>query len=144
MMGYTGLWDTKLAWYSRSATHQTCFYGLEYDLRILGLPDFAWSPRLLQSECGAIEYTNCISAYGYDSPNECPGYDNQQSDGEASVMQKLWEMQSTPLLLSPPGPLWSGMTALDRVLSIGQIEVNCVLMLNWVVWNRTVYIFGIK
>ena len=34
------------------------------------------------------------------------------------------------------------------VLKIGQIELNCVLMLNWIVWNRTVYTykkrFGIK
>ena len=24
---------------------------------------------------GATEYTDCISAEGYDSPNKCPGYD---------------------------------------------------------------------
>ena len=39
-------------------------------------------------------------------------------------------MQSIPLLPLPPGPLWPGVVALDRVLSVGQIEVNCVLMLN--------------
>ena len=32
-----------------------------------------------------------------------------------------------------------GVIATDRVLSMGQIELNCVLMLNWIVWNRTVY-----
>ena len=30
---------------------------------------------------GAVEYTNCISAEGYDSFNECPGYYTKQSDG---------------------------------------------------------------
>ena len=24
---------------------------------------------------GAVEYTDCISAEGYNSPTECPGYD---------------------------------------------------------------------
>ena len=45
-------------------------------------------------------------------------------------MLELWVMQSTfslPLLL---GPLWPGVVAPDRVLSMDQIELNCVLMLN--------------
>ena len=42
-------------------------------------------------------------------------------------LQRMWSIPSLPLL---PGPLWSGEVAPDRVLSIGQIEVNCVLMLN--------------
>ena len=37
--------------------------------------------------------------------NECPRYDTKQSDGEASVMLDVWEMQNTLLLLSLPGPL---------------------------------------
>ena len=64
------------------------------------------------------------------------------------VMLELWGMQSTPSLPSLPGPLWNGMVAPDRVVSMGQIELNCALMLNWIVWNRTVYMnktgFGIK
>ena len=84
-------------------------------------------------------------------PNECLGYDTKQSDGEVSVMLELLEMQSTPLLPLLPGPLWPGVVALDKVLSMGQIELNCVLMinwiasngtfciLNWIVWNRTVF-----
>ena len=39
------------------------------------------------------------------SPNECPGYDTKQFDGEVPVMLELWGMQSTPLLPSLPGPL---------------------------------------
>ena len=72
---------------------------------------------------------------GYDTKrlNECPGYDTKQSDDEVPVMQGLWGMQSTPSLPSLPGPLWPGVVAPDRALSIGQIELNYVLMLNWIV-----------
>ena len=38
-------------------------------------------------------------------PNEFPGYDTKQSDGEVPAMQELWGIQSTPLLPSLPGPL---------------------------------------
>ena len=71
------------------------------------------------------------------SSNECPGNDNKQSDGEVPVMLEFWKMQSTPSLLSLTCPLWSGVVAPYSVQSIGQIELNCVLMLNWIVWNRT-------
>ena len=53
--------------------------------------------------------------------NECPGYDNKQLDGEAPVMLELWAMQNIPYLPLLSGPLWPGMVALDRVLSMGQI-----------------------
>ena len=67
---------------------------------------------------------------------ECPIYDTKQSDDEGPLMQR---MQSTPSLSSLPGPLWTGVVAPNRVLSMGQIELNCVLMLNWIVWNRTIF-----
>ena len=35
----------------------------------------------------AAEHTDCFSA---DSPNECPGNDTKQSDGEIPVMLELW------------------------------------------------------
>ena len=63
-------------------------------------------------------------------PNECPRYDTKQSDGEAQVMLELWGMQSTPSLPSLPGLLWFGVVAPDRIQSMGQIELNYVLMLN--------------
>ena len=56
--------------------------------------------------------------------------DSKQSDGEVPVMLKLWGMQSTPSLPSLQGPLLPGVVAPNRVLSMGQIELNCVLMLN--------------
>ena len=45
------------------------------------------------------------------------------TNGEASVMLELWEMLSTPFLPSFPGPLWPGVVAPDRVLSIGHIKL---------------------
>ena len=83
----------------------------------------------LAQSAGAAEYTDCI--------NECPGYDTKQSDCEAPFMLEHWEMQSNPLLPSLPGLLRSGVVTPDRVLSMGQIKLNGVLMLNWIVWNRT-------
>ena len=45
-------------------------------------------------------------------------------------MLELWGMQSIPSLPSLPGPLRPGVVAPDRVLSMGQIELNYVFMLN--------------
>ena len=66
-------------------------------------------------------------------------YDTKQSDGEAPVMLELWGMLSTSSFLSFSGSLWPVVVALDRILFMSQIELNSVLMLNWIVWNRTVY-----
>ena len=63
--------------------------------------------------------------------SECPGYDTKQSDGQVPVMLELWEMQSTRSLPLLPGSLWPWVVAPDRVLSMGQMELKCVLMLNW-------------
>ena len=71
-------------------------------------------------------------------PNECPAYDTKQSDYEVPVMSRLWGMWSTPSLPSLAGQLWSEVVAPDRVLSMGQRELKCVLMINWIAWNRTV------
>ena len=62
--------------------------------------------------------------------NECPRYDTKQSDNEVLEMLELWGIQSTPLLPSIPGLLRLGVVEPDRVLFMGQIELNCVLMLN--------------
>ena len=70
--------------------------------------------------------------------NEFPGYDIKKSESEAPVM---WSTASLPSL---PSPLWLGVVAHGRVLSIGQIEqmmrankwlmVNCNLCSN--IWNH--------
>ena len=54
------------------------------------------------------------------SPNEGPGYDIKQSDGEAPVMLELWGMWSTPSFQSNLGSLRPRAVAPDRVLSMGQ------------------------
>ena len=71
--------------------------------------------------------------------NERPIYDRKQSDDEVPVMLELWRMQINPSLPLLPGPLWSGVIASDRDLTMGQIDLNCILMLNWVVWKRTIF-----
>ena len=68
-------------------------------------------------------------------PKKYPGYDFKQSDGEVLVMLELWGIRGTPSLPSLPRPLWPGVVVPDRVLSMGQIELNLVLMLYWIAWN---------
>ena len=74
--------------------------------------------------------------------SECLEYNTKQSDSEGSVMLELWGMQRIPSLPSLPAPLWPWVVTTDRVLSMGQIEQNCILMLNWIVWNRNVLTFN--
>ena len=49
-------------------------------------------------------------------------------------MLVLWGMRSTLLLQSLPGPVWPEVGAPDRVLSIGQIELNEIELF----WHLTV------
>ena len=51
-----------------------------------------------------------------------PEYNTKQSDDEASVLE-LWEMWSTTSLPLIPSSIWPQVGALDKVLSIGQIEL---------------------
>ena len=44
-------------------------------------------------------------------------------------MLELWGMISPSSLPSLPGPHWLRAVAPDRVLSMGQIELNCVFMI---------------
>ena len=66
-----------------------------------------------------VEYTDCFFAEGKDPPHECPRYDTKQSDGEVLVMLGLRGIQSTPSLPLLQGPLWPGVVAPDRALSLG-------------------------
>ena len=45
-------------------------------------------------------------------------------------MPEVLGMHSIPSLPSLPGTLWPGVVVPDRVLSMGQIELNCLFMLN--------------
>ena len=60
------------------------------------------------------------------------------------IMLELWGMQNTSLLLSLPGLLSPRSVTPDKLLSMGQIELNCVLRLKWIVWKGTVYMHKVK
>ena len=45
-------------------------------------------------------------------------------------MLELWGIRNTPSMPSLPGPLRPGGVAPDTVTSMGQIELNCILMRN--------------
>ena len=61
---------------------------------------------------------------GTPPPNECPGYDSKQPDGEVPLMLRLWGIRSTPSLPLLPGPLWRGVVAPGRVRDMGQIKLT--------------------
>ena len=79
-----------------------------------------------------------FSAWGHSSTNR-------------TTLWKWWSGRTPP---GRPGPrcsskmssfrgqLWTGVVAPYWILSIGQIELNRVLILNWIVWNRTVFTFN--
>ena len=125
------------------------------------------SPWQIAQSAGAVEYTDCTFAEGWDTPQKCPGYDTKQSDGEAQAVLELWGMRSTSSLTSLPGPLWPGVVAPDRALSMGiclnvkviaRLEFELayydsavhlfnhyttrthpwILGVNWIAWNRNV------
>ena len=80
---------------------------------------------------GTVEFTDCISAEGKTPPaKECPRYISKQTDSKVPVILELWGIRGTSSLSSLPSPLWPGVIVPDRVLSLGQIELNCVLLLN--------------
>ena len=71
-------------------------------------------PKLKRTVCSIAQ-----SARVVEYTNECPEYDIKQSNGEVPVILELWRMQSTPSLLSHPGPLWPGVVVPDSVRSMG-------------------------
>ena len=58
------------------------------------------------------------------------GYETQKSDGEVQIMLEVLGIRTTPLFPSIPGQLRLGGAVPDYVFSLGQIELNCLLMLN--------------
>ena len=88
---------------------------------------------------GVIEFTDCFSAKELDSPNEYPGYDMKQSDGEVPIMLELWGMWSTSSVLLLPGLLWSRVVAPDRVLSMGTYAKLKWLKQNYLTFKLLTY-----
>ena len=77
---------------------------------------------------GALEYTDHFSAEEWALPtNEGPSYGTKQSDGEVPTILVFWVMQKTLALPLFPGLLRSKVVAPDRILSMGQTELNCFL-----------------
>ena len=81
-------------------------------------------------KAGAVEYTDWISGEGLKLLPTSVWYGSKQSKGEDEIMLELWRMQSTPSVTSLPSPLWPGVEAPDRVLSMDQTDLYCMLMLN--------------
>ena len=77
------------------------------------------NPDIIAHSAGAVEFTDYLSAGGYLRPKECPRYDTKLSDSEVPIMLELSGMWSTPSMSPLSGPLWLGVIATDRVLSIG-------------------------
>ena len=114
-----------------------------------------WIELLVLDSNNWNHFTNCrvswgcrihrlLLSKGVRPANECPGDDTKQFVGEAPVMTDHWRMQNSPSLPLLPGSLWSRVVAPDRALSMGQIELNCTLMINWIAWNRIVLTFGLR
>ena len=95
------------------------------------------SPPTIAQSAGTVEYNDCFPQRGKNSPpNEYLEYGTKQPDGEAPVILKLWRMWSTPSLISLQYPYWPGVIAPEKFRSIGSIELNCVLVLNWITRNK--------
>ena len=90
------------------------------------------SDSALAQLAGAVEYTDCFSAVGLD-----PNNGTKQFDGDVPVTPELRGIRSTPSLSSLPGPLLPGLEVPHEVLYMGQKELKCELMLNWIAWKRT-------
>ena len=123
--------ESPVGWYCRICRPEHCTEVEPFN----ECPDITLNPLCQPSS----EYTDCISAVGKTPPSVLDM--TQQSDGKVPVMLEFWRMQSTPSKPSPSGPLGPGVVAPDRVLSRGRIELKSALMLNWIVWNRTVYMY---
>ena len=78
------------------------------------------------------------------SVNECSECDTKKSDGKVPVILKFWGMWSTPSLPSLPVSLWLAVEEPERVISMGKKELNCILMLNIIISNRTVFIWKLR
>ena len=119
-----------------SSTFKKIYLRREHILRLLVYKPF--STQLVYPVGWGCRIHRLFLCRGVSRLNECLGYDTKQSDGVIPALELL-ETRSTPSLPSLPGLFWPGVVASDRALSVGQIELNCVLMLNWFVWNRTVF-----
>ena len=121
------------SFYNEGVTHKLKLMHCHFEKCLVLLAFYIFGHQAIKSialSVGAVEYTDCTSAEVKTTPNECPGYDTKQSDGEVQAVLVLWGMQSTPSLPSLPGPLWPGVVAPDKGPIYGLNRTNSILMLN--------------
>ena len=135
VINYTGLWNANFTWYSPSATHPICIYGLEQQLRNLHCP-VGWGCRIhWLLLCRGVN----------PPPTSVLDMDTTQSDGEVPAVLQLWGIRSTPSLPSLPDQLWPRVVVPDKGPIYGLNRTNSILMLkwilwvNWIAWNRNVF-----
>ena len=66
------------------------------------------------------------------SPNDCSGYNTKQFNSEV--------LEYSFIVFAP----WSILARSDWALWVKYVELNCVLMLNWIAWNWTVLTFKLR
>ena len=92
--------------------------------------------------------TNCPVGWGcrrVRPPNEWPGYDTKQSDGEVPVMFEALGNAEHPFIVIAPrstlarrGSTWKcPIYGLNRTNGI--LMLNWIVWLNWIAWNRNVF-----
>ena len=83
--------------------------------------DYFPQRKYVQNNTSATNSDPCLVGWGCRIHRLllCRGYDTKQSDCEVPAVLELWGMWSTPSLPSLPGPLWPGVVAPDRALSMG-------------------------
>ena len=87
----------------------------------------------------AVEYTDCFSAEELDPPQRVSWYNPKQSDGEVPVLLELWSAEHPFIAIDPRSTLvQNGSTWLGPIYGLNR--TNCIFMLNWIVWIRTVWL----
>ena len=118
---------------------------------------FLWTPTYGRAKAGwlARTYIQQLCEDTGCSPEDLPEAMNDREKWRERVRDiraggtTLWWWWWLNSLPSLPSPLWPGVVAPERVLSMGQIEqfdflnwMQKCLMLSWIAWNRTVWPFN--
>ena len=139
--------------YQYSFTKTVCFLVIFFCLwiagRIYGIwltqqrNSKLWSPTVelhFQSSWTTFDivetFLRGLSLSSFCSPCFCVHYTCYTKKKMDLVLNNLLRLIS--LKPKQTGPLWPGMVAPVRALSMGQIELKSVFMLNLITWNRTV------
>ena len=97
----------------------TAWHDIYIYIYIAKIKRFNKAPNMnLPSKLGPFNTPTAPLQRSKTPPNECCGYDNKQFNGAAPVILELWEMQTTFSLPLLPGPLWLGIVASDRAISM--------------------------